>query len=271
MQRNFPGFRDPATESRVWLSLLTGCVLAVFVTGCQAELYTGKLKGTGRPALEKKAGAVLFSMIMRRIAYSNSNGLDWIARRDDDDYRHLYREITGIMEESLQMQPIPREEVLDHALYQEGRFPLGLRFFLNTARLPIIAGAEEEELMLRTARALGARYYVTVLADHSVSKIVARPASVTSVLVFNLYSAGSGLIYQAEHQVTESAEPYDRALSLGELYRGYEPIVEATLDRNMTYLLAELKAGLSAEIRFVEERPIVPADGEAGKTDDLGF
>ncbi|MCR9144400.1 MAG: hypothetical protein NXI24_19330 [bacterium] len=235
------------------------------------ELYTGAVVGSGRPALQKEAGGVLFSMIVRKLGYANSNGLNWIARRTDENYRDLYREITAIMETELQMQTIPRNRVLDHALYQEGRFPLRKKFFLNTAKLPIITNAEEEELMLRSSRALGARYFVTVLADHSVSKIVAVPASVTSVLVLNIYSADSGLIYQANLEATETAEPYDRDLSLGELYAQYEPVLAAALDRNTSTLLAELRSKIAAEIRFAVERPATDPENGDAPDNDLGF
>ncbi|MEQ9364906.1 MAG: hypothetical protein RIF32_11715 [Leptospirales bacterium] len=135
------------------------CGILLFLTGsCAPELYTGKVVGSGRPGIQKDSRAVLFSMIVRKLAYANSNGLNWIGRRDDDDYRDLYREAAAILTEVLQLRPIDRERVLDHALYQEGRFPLRKKFFLNTARLPIITNAEEEELMLRSSRALGARY-----------------------------------------------------------------------------------------------------------------
>jgi hypothetical protein len=248
------------------------CGILLFLTGsCAPELYTGKVVGSGRPGIQKDSRAVLFSMIVRKLAYANSNGLNWIGRRDDDDYRDLYREAAAILTEVLQLRPIDRERVLDHALYQEGRFPLRKKFFLNTARLPIITNAEEEELMLRSSRALGARYYITMLADHSVRKIVATPASVTSVLVFNLYSADSGLIYQANLETTESAEPYDRSLNLGELHARYEPVLEAALDRNTTALLQELRTKLEAEIRFVVERPASEEDDGDGRDDDLGF
>ncbi|MEQ9364905.1 MAG: hypothetical protein RIF32_11710 [Leptospirales bacterium] len=110
-----------------------------------------------------------------------------------------------------------------------------------------------------------------MLADHSVRKIVATPASVTSVLVFNLYSADSGLIYQANLETTESAEPYDRSLNLGELHARYEPVLEAALDRNTTALLQELRTKLEAEIRFVVERPASEEDDGDGRDDDLGF
>lgn len=256
--------------------LYAACVaLALAMVGCQPELYTGKLVGNGRPALQKDSPAVIFSMLVRKVAYANSNGLNWIARRTDDDYRNLYREITTVMTDQLQMQPIERTRVLDHALYQEGRFPLGKKFYLNTARLPIIDSATEEELMLRTSRALGVRYYVTVLAEHSVTKLVGLPATVTSVLVMNIYSADSGLIYQAELETSKSAEPYDRNMSLGELHAQYETVLAATLDSNITELLSLLRAKIGEEIRIVEPRPVETEGGDGsgndGEQNDLGF
>ncbi len=246
--------------------------LAFCLAGCTPELYTGKVVGSGKPGIQKDATAALFSMIVRKVAYANSNGLNWIARNDNDDYRELYRGVQDLMETELQMQPVERNRVLDHALYQEGRFPLGKKFFLNTARLPIITNAEEEELMLRTSRALGARYFVTALLDHSVSKIVSRPAVVKSVLVLNLYSADSGLIYQAQLETSESAEPYDRSLTLSELHAGYEAVLAETLEKNRNALLAELRTKLSRDIRFIAERPIEQPDSSGDvPDDDLGF
>ena len=124
--------------------------------------------------------------------------------------------------------------------------------------------------MLRSSRALDARYFVTVLMDHSVSKVVAVPASVTSVLVFNIYSADSGLIYQAELENTATAEPYDRSLSLGDLYAGYEPILAATLEKNTAQLIEDLHAKLAQEISIREPRA-TEAETDPDVDPDLGF
>lgn len=248
------------------------CLLALATTSCVPELYTGKIVGSGRPGIQKDANGVLFSMIVRKLNYANSNGLNWIARRDDDDYRALYRDITKLMTEELRMQPVERTRVLDHTLYQEGRFPLAKKYYLNTSRLPIISNAEEEELMLRSSRALGSRYFITVLADHSVSKVVALPATITSVLIFNLYSADSGLIYQANLEISQNAEPYDRSLGLGELYRQYESVLADRADHNIEILLKELRAKVAEEIRFVENPPRQFGDESGDAPDnDLGF
>ena len=237
---------------------------------CQPELYTGSLQGSGKPAIQKDAPVALFSVIQRSVANANSNGLDWTARTSDDDYRDLYRQVQALLEEELSMQPLPREAILNHALYTDGRFPLRVKFFRNTAKLPIITDATEEEYMLRTARGLGTRYFVTVLSDHSVSKILATPASLSSRLIFNLYSADTGLIYQADVETSADAKPYDRGLSLGELYDGYGPIMRQTLAANRTKLVAALRKKIAGELRFaVTPRPVDAPDEDAA--DDLGF
>ena len=262
--------RHTQTVRKIFRMLSGLALAALLLPGCQPELYTGELRGNGRPSLEKGSRTVLFSMIMRKVGYANSNGLNWIARQDDDDYRELYRQVSETITGPLQMQQIEREQVLDHALYRDGRFPLRMKFFLNTAALPIITNADEEELMLRSSRALDARYFVTVLMDHSVSKVVAVPASVTSVLVFNIYSADSGLIYQAELETTATAEPYDRSLSLGDLYAGYEPILAATLEKNTAQLIEDLHAKLAQEISIREPRA-TEAETDPDVDPDLGF
>lgn len=246
-----------------------GTCMAITIR-CQPELYTGSLRGSGQPAIQKDSPVALFSMIQRSLGHANSNGLNWIARTSDDDYRDLYRQIQALLEEELSMQPLPREVILNHALYTDGRFPLRVKFFRNTAKLPIITDATEEEYMLRTARGLGARYFVTVFSDHSVRKILATPASLTSRLIFNLYSADASLIYQADLEHTADAKPYDRSLSLGELYAGYEPIMSQTLANNRAELLAQLRKKIAGEIRFAVDPPPVDASKEDA-AEDLGF
>lgn len=237
---------------------------------CRSQpLYVGRLAGSGKPALQKDAPAALFTVMMLKVAYANSNGLNWTARLEDDDYREFYRGLLELMQEDLTMRPVDRKAILDQPLYLEGRFPLREKWYLNTAQLPMVTSADEEELMLRMARGLGVQYFVTVLTEHTVSKVVALPAVIDSKLYFNIYSGRSGLIYRGELEVASTAEPYGGSIDLGEVYRNYLPVMNEWAAKNQTLLLEQLREKLKTDVRIYEPQPDAPAETE--DADDLGF
>ncbi len=261
----------PALMSfRFFRNTLVLLFLAGALWSCRSQpLYMGTLAGSGKPALQKDAPAALFTVMMLKVAYSNSNGLNWIARLNDDDYREFYRGVLGIMENDLTMRPVDRTAILNQPLYLEGRFPLREKWYLNTAQLPMVTSASEEELMLRMARGLGVEYFITVLTDHEVRKVMALPAVVDSTLYFNIYSGRSGLIYQAQTNVETTAEPYGGSIDLGEVYRNYLPVLNETAAKNQSLLLEQLREKLQSEVRIYEPQPDAPVETE--KADDLGF
>ncbi|MCB1310119.1 MAG: hypothetical protein KDK30_18170, partial [Leptospiraceae bacterium] len=229
-------------------------VLVLLLTGfgiirCQtAPLYSRSPDSSVAPRVVAGSRVALFTLIMREVAVSNSQGLNWTAWRDDGDYFDFYTRLESLLKDTTRLEVLPRADVLNHSLVIDGHFPINERFFLNSANLPMVTSAEEEELMLRTARRLETDYFVTVLADHSISKLIAQPATVNCEMTLNLYTADGLLIYRSVVQASEVAEPYDRELSLGELFRTYKPVTAAALDRCTEQLFTEGREKIAREI-----------------------
>ena len=213
--------------------LVVGCTSSpLFHTRPAAEPLTG-IQSAGR--------FMLFSMLVRSVAAANSQGFDWTVRRDEADYAHLQQSLIRTVTEPFSLQVVDFRELSEQSLYRDGRWPVHERFYLNPDLMPIVQDAGQEDLMLRVGSALYLDYMATALWDYSLSKIMLRPGLVTCRLQLNLYRPEQGLVSHDEFTSSETAEPYDRSLSLDELFHAYEAVTGDALNRCQDDLLAQLQ------------------------------
>ncbi|MCB1173771.1 MAG: hypothetical protein KDK39_09410 [Leptospiraceae bacterium] len=235
---------------RSLLTIVLSTLVSIATGQCSpVPVYTGSLHKTAQgPVMKQGARIAIFSMLMRRVAVSNSQGFDWTAYHDDVDYVKVHQNLTEMLQKQWSANIITSKQIQEHALVKDGFFPLQEKFYLNSLQLPIIASAKEEELMLRTKSRLEADYYITILCDHSISKIMFLPMETNSYLQFNLYHAQIGLIYTKKLTHSQSALPYHRDWSLARLHTDYNPIITETLNHSLAQLLEQLQSTLVQEI-----------------------
>ena len=205
-----------------------------------------------------KAGSkvAVFTLLLRSVAVSRSQGLPWILRRKPVDYDRYYKQFTGILKQTLQVELVDPDRILDHPLYLAGRFPIRAEWHHNGKLLPIVTNREETKLMMRTYRLLEADYFVTALVDFSISKILLKPATVRARITFHIYSPLGGLMYKKVLRVRKVALPYDRSLSLGDLNEAYETQTSTTLDQVLVKALQNLQKSLQKDI-IIKKSPKV--------------
>lgn len=162
---------------------------------------------SGRSADEVavRAGSrvALFTLLVRRVNVSRSNGLAWVTYRRNGDYQAYRQRLNELLERDLEFELVEQKAVLDSEAYLAGRFPVREKFFLNPELLPIVRGEEDQNLMLRLGRALNADYFVTVLVDHEISKVLFFAPRVEAEVTFNLYGYYGGHITTLRESASE--------------------------------------------------------------------
>lgn len=235
------------------LRLFPAVLLLSGLFACAPEpLYQPPLRPGASPAVTAGASVALFSLAVRNVAVARSQGLAWTVRLTDEDYQKIHARLTEILAGPLELRPIPAEQILNHSLVREGHFRERERFYLNSLRLPLIIDAKDEELMLRTARSLEARYYATALADVSVSRFALFPAKVTVRIVFQLHSAEAGVLFRTSAERSATAEPYEGGVLPIGVLANYEPIMLQTARTLTDATLADLETRLPTELRVLE-------------------
>lgn len=205
---------------------------------------------------ERGERAVVFTFLVREVSVSRSQGTAWFVQTTDEEARALYTEFASELT-AAGLSVVPAEAVRDQELIRSGRFQLREEFHLNPESLPIVKSPADEELMGRTARSLGADLFFVILADHSVSKILMRPAGITARFQVAAYRASSGKAVFS-HIIEKSAQalPYDLPTSGSAFQNQYRDIMKKTsiklLQESMRQAASDLKAGLS--LRAPEEK-----------------
>lgn len=216
-------------------------------------VYQERPAGLEEPVvLPQGARAALFTLLVRNGASSNSQGQDWIARRDTADYKRLYDGLRAILQEELQFELVDYDALVAHPLVDQGAFPRRIKNWINPPGLPIVAEKRHVELMLRTASSLRCAYYVTIFQDIGVGKFFLRPARAESELYLQIHSAATGrVVYRTVVEADSVAEPFEARFMNASYLAEYEPVIEAALDRNQAEQLDELRKRLQSEIRLV--------------------
>ncbi len=243
---NLPTNRHRSTTALP--ALLVGALTATFACTV-APIHLGKPVLEKPPLIKDGSRLALFTVLMRSVGVARSQGTPWIARAEVEEYRHWRGELDTILKDGLGFQLIDNKAVQSQSLVQGGLFPFYEEFHLNPDRLPIARGAKEVEYMLRTAGSLKADYLALVLFDYEVSKVMTRPASVTARLHFELYSPAVGLVYSGEIEATETALPYDRSQSMGELEKSYQVQIKQALMKSMQRVLTETQKKLKNDLK----------------------
>jgi hypothetical protein len=235
--------------------LLSGLV------ACATEpLYQPDLRPGASPAVSAGETVALFSLAVRSVAVDRSQGLAWTVRLTDEDYKGIHARLTQMLADPLELRPIPTERILNHSLVREGHFRERERFYLNSLRLPLIIDAKDEELMLRTARSLEARYYATALVEVGVSRFLLFPAHVSVRIVFQLHSAEAGVIFRTSVEQSATAEPYEGGVLPIGVLETYEPVMLQTARTLVDASLADLAVRLPVELRVLPGRSTPAAD-----------
>ncbi len=215
--------------SRTTLALLFAALL---LWGCTPAPLHIPASPAGRKALRlsPRTKGVLFTLLMRRVAVSRSQGKAWVLRQNEEDYRQFQESLREMISAKTGMELLPDERILDHNLYLDGFFPLKARFFLNPLRLPIVSSTQEEEYMLRMSRSLEDPYFITVLADSSVTKTMFTPATIKATLVFNLYDY-TGLLFTARAEARRKVLPVRYSFLPDRANPGYEERMHQALSQ----------------------------------------
>ncbi len=236
-------------------------ILICGLAGCLYDPMYSPQPGAAKLILRKDEKIMLFTFLVRKTAVSRSQGLVWLARRSEKDYEVLKIRLEDILKNTLSMQLIPPERILDHDLYLSGKFPFQVKYFLNPGLLPVVTTAVEEELMLRTARALSADLFITAFIDYEVSKIMLFPAEVSARLRINFYRP-TGFLYSAEFfSKKKEALPYDRSMALGDLNTAYRAVTDAALAEAIEECFLQLV------IKLREDTFIRPGEKNEGSRD----
>lgn len=230
--------------------------LAALILSCQSSpIVPGQPVGKGTPQIPADSPAVLFTCLVREVSVARSQGIPWYIQLKEEDAKSLKADATKLLRETIQFQMIPDKVVRDHDLVRAGRFPFTEEFYLSPDENPIVRDAKEQELMLRTAPIIGADYYVVLLLDHSTSKVLLRPSSVTATAQIQIFHKKEGLIYTRQTSATSDALPYDRDMPLDQFKTHYRNILNQTATKLLRDAMAELQAKMKTEIRILPAEP----------------
>lgn len=197
----------------------------LLLAGCQTSSipYT-EIPGTFVAADGEKTA--VFTFLVREVSVSRSQGTAWYVQIPEKEAGSLYEKFSGNLSKA-GLRVLPAGEVKMHDLVRGGQFRMREEFHLSAEYLPIIQDKRSEELMMRTAPALGVDLFFVILADHSVSRIMLRPASVTASFQLTAYRASAGrAVYSARCENTRQALPYESGTA--DFQTAYRAIMQRT-------------------------------------------
>lgn len=203
--------------------------LLLFTLLCILSCQSGSIpyrETQGEFAARTGERACVFTFLVREVSVSRSQGVPWYVKLTDEEAAALYREFTGYLKDS-GLTPVDARAVRDLELVKGGRFTMREEFHLNPEYLPIVKSKSDEELMARTTRALEADIYFVVLADHSVSRLMFRPAEVTATFQVIAYRGSTGQpVFSSAAEKSSQALPYE--ITGGDFQTQYREIMRKT-------------------------------------------
>jgi len=218
----------------------------------------GKPPGTGKPIIEVDSKAVVFTLLIRSISVARSQGIPWYIELKEEDAAKLKKSVYSMLKETLQFKFLSEEKVHSHELYRAGRFPLREQFFLNPGSNPIAATTENQDLMLRMGPVIGAKYFIVMVLDHSTSKVLLKPSSVTAAAQIQIFTPEAGLIYAAGVEESADALPYDRDMPISEFKTKYREVLNSTCISLIAKSLVSLKAKMKGDFTIIPQAPEHP-------------
>lgn len=249
MKTDYISFKQKYLSSGTHLVLTLNLILALsFLAGCDTvPLYHGKPISARPPAVHEGESAVLFSCIVQKAALSKSQGTEWLVGQSDEEARKIHDSLEGMLSEELKLSVIPAERVINLRLYTDGMFPMRIPYYRNPLLLPVITNEREEEMMLRTKRALQTEYFITASATYGISKYVFLPAKVTARIQWNLYTE-YGPVYSTMVETEERASPYAFSFLPSRTMDLYRQTMQEALDRAFAHALEELRGRLRQDL-----------------------
>ncbi|HNN73364.1 MAG TPA: hypothetical protein PKN93_01845 [Leptospiraceae bacterium] len=235
-------------------------ILLSWIVSCQsAPIAPGVAKGNGKPSIPAASRAAVFTILVREVSVSRSEGAPWFSQLTDDDALKVKATLKEDLERVLKFELVPGEKIRAQDLYRAGRFPLHEPYYINPELDPIVRNEAEQELMMRTSNALGAKYFVVIVVDHSTTKVLLKPASVTSSIQIQIFSPGSGLIYTATEEESADALPYVRDVPDAEFKLRYRGIMRSTALDLITKARSKLEKRMQSDITILpRESPATP-------------
>ncbi|MCE9599533.1 MAG: hypothetical protein K8S54_16355 [Spirochaetia bacterium] len=231
-------------------------LISGFLTSCQfSPIEIGKPTGTGLPQIPAESSAVIFTCLVREVSVARSQGVPWFALLTDEDARNLKAIAGKLIAEAAHFQMIPDQAVRDHDLVRAGRFPAKEQFYLSPDENPIVRNPTEQELMLRTATVIGADYFIVILLDHSTSKVMLKPSSVTATAQVQIFHKKAGLIYARQSSATADALPYDRDLPFAQFREEYAKVLRTSAIQLLKQAMADLQTRMKSEIKVLPAEP----------------
>jgi hypothetical protein len=202
-------------------------ILILVLCACQTPSVAFRpVDGTFAAARGERA--VVFTFLVREVSVSRSQGVAWYVQTSDDEAKSLYREFATELANA-GLSPVDPEAVREQDLVKSGRFQIREEFHLNPESLPVVKSPADEELMSRTARSLGADLFFVILVDHSVSKVLMRPAAITSRFQITAYRASTGkAVFSDLVEKSAQALPFDLESSGADFQNQYRSIMNKT-------------------------------------------
>ncbi len=236
------------------------------VTACFSGAPLHRPTGPARePIVRASAPAVLFTFVVREVHASRSRGAAWVSRRNGEDYRLYQRRLMETLSGTPGFTLIEEKKVLDSEAYLAGRFPVREKFFLNPGLLPIVSRQEDEAIMLRLGRALGADYFITALADHDIRKILGFAPRVEARVVIFIYSSAAGFLTSVESRTTRVVPCPDPGDALP--HEACAGAIDRELDLAFESVFAETKKKLEqVQARPAGDPDLIRVETERPKT-----
>lgn len=202
-------------------------VLGLQLLSCQSSSIPSR-ETQGEFTARSGERAAVFTFLVRGVSVTRSQGIPWYIKLSDEEAAGLYRDFSLVLKDS-GFSPVEPRMVRDLDIVRGGRFTLREEFHINPEYLPIVKSKQDEELMMRTSRALDADLYFVVLADHSVSRVLLRPASVSATIQVIAYRASTGQpVFSSVVQKSAQALPYELDAAGGDFQTRYREVMRKT-------------------------------------------
>jgi len=223
-------------------NLIHSGLILLALGSCFAPIHTPLVRQPVK-SLEPFDTTAFFTFLERNVAVSFSQNRRWMLRIHPDQTAILRARLEELLSRHLEL--LPQEKILTSEMVRAGSFPLQAKFYSNPDLLPVVSSEEEARLLQRFLQLHSVDTAVTILVDHSLTRIMFMPVRVKSELTMVVYHKERGPIYSMSFQRSRTI-PRPAAKSLKEENELYGPLIEKTAVELREELLTEFARKLDA-------------------------